>query len=301
MGFLRKIPKVSNHAAILIVFLAAYLAATLTTLISYHVVSEILVKTGLVLISVIIYLTIVYVISRTVRRIDIVDIAWGGGFVVAAITSFSLNSFHLALGANVQTLVSGLVIIWALRLGLHILRRVISRPEDKRYAELRKAWKGNEAVNTYFRIFLVQGLLVTVVSISVIHANLWQPVQFGLLAFIGLVVWLIGFGFEGVADYQLKRFISQPKNKGKLLTTGLWRYSRHPNYFGEALLWWGIFIIVLSTWNGWVGIISPVVITYLLLFVSGVPIMEKAFAGRPGWNEYKKRTSVFLPLPPKKV
>ena len=115
------------------------------------------------------------------------------------------------------------------------------------------------------------------------------------------MVWLIGFFFEVVGDYQLKTFLANPKNKGKLMTPGLWRYTRHPNYFGEATMWWGIAIIALATPYGWVAIITPVLITYLLLFVSGVPMTEKSFAGKPGWDRYKRQTSIFLPLPPKEV
>lgn len=249
----------------------------------------------LVLVCVLVYITIVFAVAWSRRRLDIVDIAWGGGFIVAAVASLMMGP-----RGPLQYLVTGLVIIWGIRLGSYIFKRVrASKSEDPRYTEMRKKWRGNAALNAYFRIFVVQGFLATIVSVSVVIVNMADQTKIMPIVGIGVVVWMVGFLFESTGDRQLRDHLADPKNKGKLMTSGLWRYTRHPNYFGEALQWWGIATICLSVPFGVIGIVSPLVITFLLLFVSGVPLTEKRFEGRPGWAEYKRRTSVFIPLPPR--
>lgn len=246
--------------------------------------------------AVMVFITTVFAVAMHLKRLDVVDIAWGGAFIVAALTSYLLGGEQ----AGTQALATGLVFVWGLRLGLSILRRFYgSKKEDERYTDLRKQWKGNLYVNSYIRIFLVQGVLATIVALSVIVINLSEPQAIGVLALVGLLVWFVGFYYESVGDEQLRRHLSNPANKGKIMTNGLWRYTRHPNYFGESVQWWGIWLISLSVPWGWATIIAPLTITYLLLFVSGVPLTEKRFEGRTGWESYKKRTSVFVPLPPK--
>lgn len=245
--------------------------------------------------AVLLYISIVFVIAWRIKRLDIVDIAWGGAFIIAALTSLALGP-----AGPLQLFVTVLVLIWGLRLGFYILKRVMNTSEDERYRDMRAKWRGNLAVNAYFRVFVVQGILAVLVSAAVITINVSEVTMLTLWAIIGLGVWLIGFLFEAIGDAQLKRHLANPDNKGKLMTSGLWRYTRHPNYFGEATQWWGIWIIALSVPFGWVAVISPILITYLLLFVSGVPLTEKRFEGRPGWESYRKQTSQFVPLPPKK-
>ena len=242
------------------------------------------------------YMTLVFIISWHIKRLDVVDIAWGGAFIIIALTSLFLGN-----RGPLQYLVSGLVVIWGLRLSFYIFKRFRrSENEDPRYANMRKSWRGSMFVNAYFRVFITQGLLALLVSASVIVINLLGQVAIGPIALAGLAVWIAGFLFESVSDSQLRVHLEDPKNKGKLMTTGLWRYTRHPNYFGEATQWWGIFIIALSVPYGLVSVIGPIVITVLLLFVSGVPLTEKRFEGRPGWEAYKRRTSIFVPLLPRK-
>jgi steroid 5-alpha reductase family enzyme len=298
MASLSKIPKVSNQTAGLIVFLAWYLSAAITTLIITGYLLRILELMAWMFAFVLAFMTLVFIVSWKLKRTDIVDIAWGPAFVVAAVSSFIMNEYSLPLGMNVQTLTTVLVIAWAARLSYAMYKRIRNHPEDKRYAQLRKKWKGNVALNTYLRVFAVQGILATVISIAVIHINTSLPTTLGIFAYAGLVIWIIGFLFESLGDLQLKRFLTNPKNKGRLMTEGLWKYTRHPNYFGEATMWLGIFIIALSTPYGWVAVIAPVIIVYLLLFVSGIPLNEKSFENKPGWSAYKKRTSKFVPLPP---
>lgn len=253
-------------------------------------------------IAAIIFLSLIFVIAQSKNRYDLIDVAWGLTFIAIAgvgyLTQLNIEIF------SVQSLVTLLVIIWGMRLSLHIYSRWSkSDKEDSRYTDMRRQYAklgGGVAINMYARVFIVQALLAVVVSASVIIVNNSEPAAIGIFAAIGSVVWLIGFVFESVGDAQLKTHLSNPKNKGKLMTSGLWKYTRHPNYFGEAAQWWGIWLIALSVPFGYAGIIGPIVITVLLCFISGIPLTEKRFTGRPGWDTYKKRTSIFLPLPPKK-
>jgi len=239
------------------------------------------------------YMTFWFIVSIIKQRNDVADIAWGLGFVLMAWLSFFISGFSFkALLANF------LVTIWGLRLALHIYNRNKNKPEDSRYLEWRKTWK-NFYLRSYLQIFLLQGVFLFLISLPVMFINHSVSGDFGILEVVGFIVWGIGFFFESIGDRQLKEFISNPKNKGKLMDRGLWQYSRHPNYFGEVTQWWGIFITALSIPGSFFTIIGPLTITILILFVSGIPLLEKKYAGRPDFEEYKKRTSVFIPLPPR--
>ncbi len=242
-----------------------------------------------------VYMTCWFIISIIQKRNDIADIAWGLGFVLVAWLSFYLSGF-----SQKGLLVNGLVTIWGLRLAWHIYKRNRNKPEDSRYLEWRKTWN-YFYLRSYSQVFLLQGIFLYLISLPVIFINYNASSNFGFLEIIGLLVWGIGFYFESKGDAELKEFISNPVNKGKLMDKGLWKYSRHPNYFGEVTQWWGIFVIALSISGSLFTIIGPLTITTLILFVSGVPLLEKKYDGRPDWEEYKKRTSVFIPLPPKRI
>lgn len=301
MGFLASTPKVRNSTAAIVVFLCGYGAALIT---AYRMYDASTAATGIVVcatLAALLFMSITFGLAHILKRTDIIDIAWGLAFIIIAATAWLLSGHSNEIGWNIQTVTAVLVTVWGLRLSGTLFIRIKRRPEDKRYVELRKKWKGSKAINTYIRIFMVQGLLAVIISVAVIIV-LSSPVQRpDVYTYIGVGIWALGFLFEVVGDLQLRQFASNPKNKGKVLTNGLWRYTRHPNYFGEAAMWWGIFVIALSTYFGWLGIISPVIITYLLLFISGVPMAEKALAKRRGWKQYALRTSKFLPLPPKQV
>lgn len=301
MEFLAKISKIPNSLAVLIVLLCGYLAASITTLVMMGMYQQIISLTFWVFMCVLGFMSVAYVIALRIHRTDLVDVAWGLAFIVAAVSSFIFNNYDLAFGWNVQSLVTMLVTIWGIRLAFTIFLRFKNHPEDKRYVAMRKTWKGNHALNTFVRVFFTQAVLATVISIAVIHINLSPPKIFGEFTYVGLAIWIIGFLFEVIGDLQLKRFLASPISGGELMTKGLWRYTRHPNYFGEATMWWGIFVIALGTDYGWVGSITPLVITYLLLFISGVPLTEKSFERKRGWQEYKRRTSKFFPLPPNDI
>ena len=142
-------------------------------------------------------------------------------------------------------------------------------------------------------------LLLTIISIPIFIVNFSTLEGLVILDYIGIIIWIVGYYFEVTGDAQLKAFISKKENKGKLMKSGLWKYTRHPNYFGEATMWWGIFLIAFNVGGIFPAIISPLLITYLLLFVSGVPLLEKKYKDHPEWPEYSRKTSKFIPMPPK--
>lgn len=241
------------------------------------------------------YMLVWFGISLWQKRNDVADMAWGLGFVVLAWRSFVWAGY-----SGVSLVTNILVTIWGVRLASHIFTRLRSKPEDPRYLKWRKDWGKTIVWRSLLQVFLLQGLFLYLISLPLISINFEKPVDLNWLTLLGMLIWLFGFLFEAVADKQLKTHVSNPKNKGKLLTTGLWRYSRHPNYFGEVTLWWGIYVIAMSVGVVWWVIIGPLTITFLILFVSGVPLLEKKYQGRADFEKYKQQTSIFLPLPPKK-
>ncbi|MBI3889551.1 DUF1295 domain-containing protein [Candidatus Saccharibacteria bacterium] len=249
----------------------------------------------------VLFLSLIFATAVNRNRYDVIDIAWGLTFISIAYISYM--TYVPVVAFSVQLLVILLVTVWGIRLSAHIYARwVSSDKEDARYTAYRQTYSkkvGGLKLNMYLRIFLVQAVLAVIVALPVITINAVPVVALTYVSLIGLVIWAVGFYFEAIGDYQLKKFIANPKNKGKLMTSGVWRYTRHPNYFGEITQWWGIFVIVVfavpTYW--WIAVIGPVTITLLLMFISGVPLTEKHFASKPGWEVYKKRTSKLIPLP----
>lgn len=241
-----------------------------------------------------------YVISLYLKNAGVIDIGWGLGFVLVAI-ALLLNSHVLNLSVVV---VYCLVHLWGLRLMSHLAQRTLANPEDWRYAKWRKDWGRHYAWRSYLQIFMLQGLLMLAISTSTIVAfAAGIEVEPKLtIVLLGIVVWVAGYYFEVVGDWQLRRFIAAKragKTKKKVMDQGLWRYTRHPNYFGEVTQWWGIWLVVASLPNGWLALISPLTITWLILFVSGVPMLEQKYAKDRTYLRYAKKTSRFIPLPPK--
>jgi steroid 5-alpha reductase family enzyme len=238
-----------------------------------------------------------FAISVWRKRNDVADIGWGTYFIAIAIVSFL--SHNPAWSLRIIPII--LVVIWGVRLSSHIFKRHLRTPEDARYLAWRKEW-GNGAyfyIRSFLQVFLLQAFLATLISLPVIivTASYFKPNLGFLIA--GIIVWIFGFVFESTADNQLKKFISNPENRGHIMQTGLWKYSRHPNYFGEVTQWWGLFIVGLGVPLGIFGIIGPVVITLLIVFVSGIPLAEKNMKGNPEFESYKAKTSSLFPLPPK--
>jgi len=236
-----------------------------------------------------------FVLSLVKRRNDVADVAWGLGFVLLTWASFILGSAQGTRGMLVGFLVS----IWGIRLAWHIHARNKGKVEDYRYAKWREEWGKWFYLRSYAQVYLLQGVLLFLIVFPVLLINKSAGASLNYLDFIGVLVWIVGFIFESVGDAQLARFIKDPNNKGKLMQSGLWRYTRHPNYFGEVTQWWGIWLVALSVPSGLFGIIGPLAITFLILKVSGIPMLEKKMEENPRFAEYKKRTSIFFPLPPK--
>ena len=242
------------------------------------------------------YMTLWFVISLIRRRNDVADVAWGLGFVLLSWTSFFLSGGSGARGVLAGILVS----IWGLRLSWHIHARRLGKPEDFRYLAWRREWGRWFYARSYAQVYLLQGAFLFLVSLPVLLINRSSGGTFGFLEVMGACVWLFGFLFESVGDAELARFASDPLNRDKILQTGLWQYTRHPNYFGEVLQWWGIWLVSLGIPGGWWGILGPFTITFLILKVSGIPMLEKKMAKNPDFAEYKRRTNVFLPWFPKR-
>ena len=246
---------------------------------------------GLLLLMMVLF----FLVAQVLKDNSIVDIAWGLGFVLVAF--YTLIRFE---GTGSRPLVMTLlVVLWGLRLAFFILGRGRGKGEDPRYATFREKWGNRFLINSFIYIFMMQGVLILVVGLPIVIVNSSGGGDLGALEYLGAGIFLFGLIFESTADIQLNRFKKDPANKGKIMDRGLWRYSRHPNYFGEVVLWWGIFVFSLRAPHALVGIIGPLAITGLILFFSGVPILERRFEGRPGYEDYKQKTSRFIPWFPK--
>lgn len=238
------------------------------------------------------YATIWFCLSLYKQRSDIADIAWGMGGAL-----FTLLALASAPSPTIRAyIVTLFVVCWGARLAHHIHTRNKHKPEDARYVAMRSSWGELAAVRVFLQIFTLQSILLLGVLISTFTIILSDtPRTLTLWDIIGSVVWLIGFYFEATGDKQLSAFLANPLNKGKIMMSGLWKYTRHPNYFGEMTQWIGIFIISLSVPFGFVTIISPLLISYLLLHVSGIPMLERRYEGNKDYEAYKKITPALFP------
>ncbi len=238
-----------------------------------------------------IYMNLWFVLAIKTKNNSIVDIGWGMGFISVAlfnlITTIELNMR--------QVLVTALIVLWGIRLSAYIFKRNKGKAEDFRYAKWRRQWGRHWLLRSYMQVFLLQGLFMFLISYPVVMLRGVQKAGFIWLDYIGVLVWVSGFIIESCADYQKDRFKKNPDNKGKVMREGLWNYSRHPNYFGESTMWWGIFLIASNTPNGIIAIFSPVIITFLLTNVSGIPLIEKHHKNNPDYQEYIRTTSAFIP------
>ena len=239
-----------------------------------------------------------WLLSLILKNASIVDIVWGLGF---AITSWVL-AITIDGDNTRQILLAVMVGSWGLRLGGYLAKRNIGHGEDWRYKAMRKKKGARFGLISLVTVFGLQGVLMWVVSLPVMFGNSDATPGVGPLAVIGVMVWAVGLSFEAVGDWQLVQFKKDPNNAGKVMQTGLWSLTRHPNYFGDALLWWGIGIVGAETGSGVIGFIGPVVMTVFLLRVSGVPMLERSLMKRrEGYAEYAARTSSFIPRPPKRL
>jgi len=251
---------------------------------------------GIVLLTVFLYMTILYFVALFLKRNDIADIAWGLGFIVVCGRLYSSGGRGL-----IFLVVSLLIVVWGLRLLIHIYFRNKGKPEDFRYKKWREDWGKWFYIRTYLQVFLLQGFFMFLISLSASVAANASNTTLNAVSYLGVLVWAIGFIFESIGDFQLSKFIALHGNKGKIMTKGLWKYTRHPNYFGEVTQWWGIFLIVSAAPLGLLAIISPLTVTFLILKVSGIPMLEKKYEDNPEFEKYKKVTNAFFPWFPKKV
>lgn len=239
------------------------------------------------------YATLWYAVALYKKRNDVADIAWGPGYILICVYLFITQAW-----SPVSLLLYILVTIWGSRLAGHIYNRNKNKTEDFRYRQWREAWGKSFYWRSYLQVFLLQAFILLIIISPVMFAAVNAPAAWNIFTIIGSCCWLAGFYFQSVGDYQLSVFLKQRKDKSDIMQTGLWKYSRHPNYFGELLMWWGIFIIVIPIPYGLFFMVSPLTITLLLLFVSGIPMLEKKQAGNEKFQAYKKRTSALIPMPP---
>ncbi len=243
-------------------------------------------------------MTLLWLFSLLIKDSSIVDIFWGAGFVMTAWFYAYIIGFEKL--TTWQYIFLSMITIWGLRLAIYLGIRNIGKGEDFRYVQWRKESGKNWWWVSYFRVFVLQGVILWIVSALFIPALL-ATTELSFFHYLGFTLWAIGLFFEAVGDYQLMRFKSNPENKGKVLDTGVWRYTRHPNYFGDALLWWGFFCFALTHPQGLLYIFGPFFMTFLLLKISGVAMLERTLKNtKPKYVEYIKKTSAFIPMPPKK-
>lgn len=228
-------------------------------------------------------------ISLLKKDVSIVDSLWSLFFIIAGLTTFSYQTEI----SDRAVLVLILVIIWALRLSIYITLRHWGQEEDHRYQTIRNNHEPGFSIKSLYLIFGFQALIAWVVALPLFYA-ISSVAPLNILDGLALLLWCVGMLFETVADYQLYQFKNNPQNKGKILTYGLWRYSRHPNYFGECLVWWGFFVFALSD-HAYLTILSPLLMTFLLLKFSGVSLLEQTMKSRPGYERYMQHTNAFFP------
>ncbi len=244
-------------------------------------------------------MTLMWLLSLALKDSSIVDPFWGPGFVVTNWVYFALTPQG---DPARKWLISILVTVWGLRLGGYLFWRNRGKGEDFRYRKWREQHGARWWWYSFLQVFLFQGVLMWVISAPLLAAQFSaQPAGLTLLDLLAVPVWAVGFFFEAVGDWQLARFKADPANKGKVFDRGVWRYTRHPNYFGDAVQWWGFYLVAAAAEGGFVTIFSPVLMTFLLLRVSGVAMLEDSLKEtKPQYKEYVEKTSAFIPMPPRK-
>jgi steroid 5-alpha reductase family enzyme len=245
--------------------------------------------------TVLVAMTMLWVVSLRLRDASIVDPFWAPGFALVTLAYLIADGRFAPRGVLALVLVS----VWAARLGFHLLRRNLRSGEDPRYGAMRERHGAGFGRVSLFTVFWLQAILLWIIS-APLAGSVVSVTPLGAWDLLGALVFLIGFSFEAVADLQLERFKADSASVGRVLDTGLWRYSRHPNYFGNAVLWWGLYLVAVGGGAYWT-VFGPILMTYLLLRVSGVTLLEKGLArSRPGYAQYADRTSAFVPWPPKR-
>lgn len=233
-----------------------------------------------------------WLVSIVIKKVSFIDAFWGTGFVIVALSTFPKEY------STVQFAVLVLTLLWGLRLSVYLLRRYLNHGEDARYVKILGKRHGiSRHIFSLWFVFGLQGVLILIISAPIIAVFSAPVAYLNLAGYIGISIWAIGAFFEWIGDYQLSRFKANPANEGKILDSGLWAWTRHPNYFGDACVWWGIWLVSGQLWT----VFAPIIMTFLLMKWSGVPLLEKSLtARRPDYKSYIERTSSFLPLPPRR-
>lgn len=242
------------------------------------------------------YMVSFWIASLIKRNASIVDIGWGPGFAGIALIAAAVGDGW----AGRRLLLLALTALWGLRLGAYLFWRNHGQPEDYRYVAMRRHHGERFPWVSLYTVFALQGAIMWVVSLPVqVAAAAPVPAHWTLLDGLGALLWCLGFFFEAVGDAQLARFKADSANRGKVMDRGLWRYTRHPNYFGDFCVWWGLYLVALSAPGTWWTAVGPALMAFMLMRVSGVPMLERSIAKRrPDYEEYARRTSSFFPLPP---
>jgi steroid 5-alpha reductase family enzyme len=237
---------------------------------------------------------VTFVIARRIGRYNVVDVAWGLGFIAIALVAAILGDGD----AFRRWLLLALVSIWGLRLSWYIYRRSAGKGEDPRYADMLRGATVGQVVG---KVFLVQGVATWSVSLplQLSAVNGATPRRWLAVTLAGVLVWLTGVAFEALGDHQLRVFKSDPSHRGVVMDRGLWAWTRHPNYFGDACVWWGLWLITITGWWSLATVLSPSLMTYFLVYATGARLTEKYMRGRRGFDEYQQRTSFFIPRPPR--
>lgn len=236
----------------------------------------------------------IWLLSLWQRDASIVDMFWGAGFVVVVWFAQVIQRAP----SGVEWLLPVLVTLWGGRLTLHLTARNFGEPEDFRYVEMRDKWGSAFPIVSLFTVYILQGAVMWVVSLPLQVTPSGKPLVVPLVA--GCLLWAVGLFFETVGDLQLTTFRSQAGNQGQVLDTGLWRYTRHPNYFGDTLVWWGLYLVSAGLTHQWWTWIGPAIMTIFLLRISGVSLLERSLTkSKPEYAAYQARTSAFFPLPPR--
>ncbi|MFI5047254.1 MAG: DUF1295 domain-containing protein [Acidimicrobiia bacterium] len=243
-------------------------------------------------------MVVTWLIGRLVGRYNVIDVAWGLGFVVVALVSFAWSSGNG--DTTLRVVMLAIVSVWGLRLTAYLAWRSRGKGEDRRYALMfERAEDVGVARYAFVHVFVPQGLAMWFISLPV-QVAMFQRAPSAVVPVVGVVAWAVGLGVESVGDLQLSRFVADEANRGQVMDRGLWRDTRHPNYFGDACVWWGIFLVACGQWQGLLTIGSPILMTWTLVAKTGRPMLEHEMEmRRPGYTDYVRRTSGFVPLPPR--
>jgi steroid 5-alpha reductase family enzyme len=257
-----------------------------------------LINSGATALAVLVTMAATLAVAQARHKHSVIDVVWGLGFAIIAVVTYVLSTGE---GDDLRRLLLLLLpVLWGGRLALYIGMRNAGKPEDPRYVEL-LAGEGHPVVVALRKVYLPQGVVMWLVSL-VVQVGAYTQDKITFLAWVGVGVWLVGLFFEGVGDAQLAAFKRDPANKGQVMDRGLWRYTRHPNYFGDACVWWGIWLVAGLSWPWLVAALCPALMTYLITAKTGKALLEKSMgSSKPGYADYVQRTSGFFPLPPKRT